>query len=217
MDSDPAAPRDGADRWPGPESLPPVTAPYPSAYPVDGQSWVAAHPTPPSPYPPPGPATYPQVPTPTYQSPGTAYPPTGPTGYPQPYGQGVVQLAGNQGGTNVQAIVAWVLTALTLGYFLPWAIAATRGKTNSAAIGVLNLLLGWTFIGWIVALVMACGAHQVAPQMFVQQNVAVQFPNQYMPPPGPVPPFQAPSAYGYPGLGPQGPGPQVPPYGPSRQ
>ena len=45
---------------------------------------------------------------------------------------------------------------------LPWAIAATRGKSNQAAIGIINLLLGWTFIGWIVALVMACQAHQVA-------------------------------------------------------
>lgn len=48
----------------------------------------------------------------------------------------------------------------TLGYMLPWAIAATRGKSNSGAIGLLNLLLGWTLIGWIVALVMACASHQ---------------------------------------------------------
>jgi hypothetical protein len=45
---------------------------------------------------------------------------------------------------------------------LPWAIAATRGKSNQAAIGLLNLLLGWTLIGWVVALVMACQPHQVA-------------------------------------------------------
>jgi hypothetical protein len=45
---------------------------------------------------------------------------------------------------------------------LPWAIAATRGRSNQAAIGLINLFLGWTFIGWIVAIVMACQAHQVA-------------------------------------------------------
>lgn len=56
-----------------------------------------------------------------------------------------------------KAIVAWVLAVLTLLYFLPWAIAATRGKSNSGAIGWLNFLLDWTLIGWIVALVMACG------------------------------------------------------------
>lgn len=45
---------------------------------------------------------------------------------------------------------------------LPWAVAATRGKSNATAVALINLLLGWTLIGWIVALVMACGAHQVA-------------------------------------------------------
>jgi hypothetical protein len=60
----------------------------------------------------------------------------------------------------VQAPLAWVVAILTLGYMLPWAIAATRGKSNAAAIGLVNLLAGWTVIGWIVALVMACGAHQ---------------------------------------------------------
>lgn len=60
-----------------------------------------------------------------------------------------------------QATVAWIVAILSLGYMLPWAIAASRGKANSGAIGILNLLLGWTLIGWIVALVMACSAHQV--------------------------------------------------------
>lgn len=58
--------------------------------------------------------------------------------------------------------ITWVIAIVTVGYMLPWAVAATRGKSNSGAIAVLNLLLGWTAIGWIVALVMACGAHQVA-------------------------------------------------------
>ncbi len=59
----------------------------------------------------------------------------------------------------VQALTAWIIAIITLGYMLPWAIAATRGKSNSGAIGWLNLLLGWSVIGWIIALVMACGAH----------------------------------------------------------
>lgn len=62
----------------------------------------------------------------------------------------------------VEVIIAWILTVITLGYMLPWAVAATRGKSNSWAVGLVNLLLGWTFVGWLVALVMACGAHQVA-------------------------------------------------------
>ncbi len=61
----------------------------------------------------------------------------------------------------LQAVVAWIVALLSAGYMLPWAIAATRGKSNSGAIGWINLLLGWTFIGWVVALVMACTSHQV--------------------------------------------------------
>jgi hypothetical protein len=60
----------------------------------------------------------------------------------------------------IQAVVAWVVAILTVGYMLPWAIAATRGKTNSGAIFWLNLLLGWTVVGWIIALVMSASAHQ---------------------------------------------------------
>ena len=57
--------------------------------------------------------------------------------------------------------IAWVVTVLTVGYMLPWAIAATRCMSNEAAVGLVNLLLGWTFVGWVVALVMACRAHRV--------------------------------------------------------
>jgi hypothetical protein len=59
--------------------------------------------------------------------------------------------------------IAWICAVLTGFYMLPWAIAASRGKSNQAMVGVVNLLLGWTFVGWIVALVMACTAHQVVP------------------------------------------------------
>jgi hypothetical protein len=38
-------------------------------------------------------------------------------------------------------------------YFIPTAIAVMRGHPNGAAIFILNLLLGWTFIGWVAALV----------------------------------------------------------------
>src|SRR4051812_40931375 len=32
---------------------------------------------------------------------------------------------------GAEVAIAWVLTVLSLGYMLPWAIAATRGKSNS--------------------------------------------------------------------------------------
>ena len=63
---------------------------------------------------------------------------------------------------GVEVAIAWIVAVLSVGYMLPWAIAATRGKSNSWAVGLVNFLLGWTLIGWIAALVMACTAHQVA-------------------------------------------------------
>ena len=45
-----------------------------------------------------------------------------------------------------------------------------------------------TLIGWIIALVMACGAHQVASPVVVQQNMAPGYPQQGNPQQGyPVP------------------------------
>ena len=41
-------------------------------------------------------------------------------------------------------------------YFLPTIIAGCMKKRNTVAIGMLNLLLGWTFIAWVVAIVWAC-------------------------------------------------------------
>lgn len=38
-------------------------------------------------------------------------------------------------------------------YFVPWIIAASRNHHNRSSIALLNLLLGWTFIGWVVALI----------------------------------------------------------------
>jgi hypothetical protein len=44
-------------------------------------------------------------------------------------------------------------------YFIPSIVALTRKcKASAGGIIVLNLLLGWTLIGWIVALVWAASA-----------------------------------------------------------
>jgi hypothetical protein len=45
------------------------------------------------------------------------------------------------------------LAFLSLSYFLPSTIAALRRSENYAAILALNLLLGWTILGWVGALV----------------------------------------------------------------
>lgn len=38
-------------------------------------------------------------------------------------------------------------------YFLPTTIGAVRRKRNLVPILLLNLLLGWSIIGWIIALI----------------------------------------------------------------
>ena len=43
----------------------------------------------------------------------------------------------------------------TVMYFLPSIIALARSKRDILAIFLLNLFLGWSIIGWIVALVWA--------------------------------------------------------------
>lgn len=42
---------------------------------------------------------------------------------------------------------------LGLFYFLPTIIAILRGKVNTVAIFILNVLVGWTFIGWVIAFI----------------------------------------------------------------
>jgi hypothetical protein len=40
-------------------------------------------------------------------------------------------------------------------YFLPTIIAVARSVPNTGSVAVINVFLGWTFIGWVVALAMA--------------------------------------------------------------
>jgi len=57
-----------------------------------------------------------------------------------------------------ETIVAWVimlwLLAIGLGlYLVPVLIATARRHHNRFAIIALNVFLGWTFVGWVIALV----------------------------------------------------------------
>jgi hypothetical protein len=46
-------------------------------------------------------------------------------------------------------------------YFLPSIIAVARKVRRQGSVVVINLFLGWTFIGWVVALAMACRTRRV--------------------------------------------------------
>ncbi|WP_353433344.1 superinfection immunity protein [Polynucleobacter sp. MWH-UH23A] len=55
----------------------------------------------------------------------------------------------------MRLLFAILIALLSLFYFLPFAIAFNRKRANTGAIFALNLFLGWSLIGWVVALVWA--------------------------------------------------------------
>lgn len=61
-----------------------------------------------------------------------------------------------------------VVILISFFYLTPTGIAIIRKRTNTMAIFVLNLFLGWTIIGWVVALVWAVAQDATKPQTIVQ-------------------------------------------------
>lgn len=64
---------------------------------------------------------------------------------------------GNQGQLNSfgNMVAFSALVTVPALYLLPTYEAWNRGHENLMAVGLLNLFLGWTFIGWVVAMVWA--------------------------------------------------------------
>ena len=54
-------------------------------------------------------------------------------------------------------------------YWLPTLIALVRQTPSALGIAMLNFFLGWTVIGWIVALLWALAAN-TSPQIIVIEN-----------------------------------------------
>lgn len=50
-----------------------------------------------------------------------------------------------------------LILLIAILYFLPTFNAYSNKKRNASSVLVINLFLGWTFIGWIVALSMSAG------------------------------------------------------------
>jgi hypothetical protein len=48
-----------------------------------------------------------------------------------------------------------IIAVLCAMYFLPTIVAFARDHSQKAAIFLLNFLLGWSVIGWVVAIVWA--------------------------------------------------------------
>jgi hypothetical protein len=53
--------------------------------------------------------------------------------------------------SSIIGIIGFIISLAV--YFLPTIIAAVRHHRNTLAIFLINFFLGWTFIGWIGALV----------------------------------------------------------------
>ena len=65
------------------------------------------------------------------------------------------------------------LLFLTVLYFLPAIIG--RDKRDSTGIFLLNLFLGWTVIGWVIALIWACAAEPAPLVHYVPVSSAGRF------------------------------------------
>lgn len=73
--------------------------------------------------------------------------------------------------------VALIVLGTLCVYFLP-IIVAGRQHPNAAGIFVLNLFAGWTFIGWIVALVWACsGERNSDGPVYIERREQADAPN----------------------------------------
>lgn len=54
---------------------------------------------------------------------------------------------------NFSMVEILLIVLMFAGYFLPSLVAFLRQHKNKLAIFLLNLLLGWTVLGWVVSLV----------------------------------------------------------------
>lgn len=64
------------------------------------------------------------------------------------------------------ALAIYVIVGIAL-YFLPTMVAVARHYRSTGSVVVINLLLGWTLIGWVVALALAFGSNQRETQVVV--------------------------------------------------
>jgi len=63
----------------------------------------------------------------------------------------------------MELIVGLFIFAVSVAiYFLPGIVASNREHASAGGIWVLNIFLGWTLLGWVVALAWAC-ANSPAP------------------------------------------------------
>jgi hypothetical protein len=95
----------------------------------------------------------------------------------------VAASAGSNAGSEVAATF-FILIAF-IGYWVPTVVALIRRNEipNVGSIVVINLFLGRTVVGWVVALAMACRSRPQQPQYVITPGWAP--PGGWTSPPGP--------------------------------
>lgn len=75
----------------------------------------------------------------------------------------------------------WLLLMLFIFplYFLPAIIAKARKNSNTTGIFVLNLLLGWTFLGWIGAMIWAFSSGPKQTPTVIVNNTSQSYSQEY--------------------------------------
>ena len=89
-------------------------------------------------------------------------------------------LAGAHGSSTVAGVFV-MIAILVAGYFLPAMIAILRKHPQKLAISVLNLVIGWTVIGWVGALIWSLTS-PAQPQTIIVQT-PIHYPGSTPPPP----------------------------------
>lgn len=64
-----------------------------------------------------------------------------------------------------ELVVLFTILVLLPLYFLPTFLAVRRKSSQIAAVVLIDILLGWTVIGWIVALILALTSRTTMPPM----------------------------------------------------
>lgn len=66
---------------------------------------------------------------------------------------------------DIGNLILWfIMTGIGVAlYLIPFSIAYARKTANRWSVLVVNLFLGWTFIGWVVALAMAASGAKEKP------------------------------------------------------
>src|SRR5437660_12222786 len=68
-----------------------------------------------------------------------------------------------------------VVAVLALLYVLPALVPCINRRKNAGAILLLNLSLGWTFLGWVLALFLACTPDDSVAQASTPMPQALAF------------------------------------------